>query len=153
MGAGKILMILAGLITIVSTYLLSFYELLPGIYGWGVGAILFIDEAFTSGDAVVVVVEILIVIFLISGILQFIGAKIRAIGFIGSLFVLGMFVYFMLIEFQLISSTAIYALLFAGEAIGPIPLHVSVGSFAGLGVYLLAGGAVLGLIGTFVGRD
>jgi hypothetical protein len=44
-------------------------------------------------------------------------------------------------------------LLFVGEALGPLPIHISVGSIAGLGVYLLAGGAVLGIIGTFVGRE
>jgi len=160
MGAGKYLMIIAGIITIVATYLFSFFHLGSDVYGWGVGAILVVDQIFVSalayGEWLVIVIEILILIFLAAGVFQLIGAKVRALGFIGSLFALGVFVYFMLIEFQVISSTAIYAILFSGftpNALGPLPLHVQVGNFAGLGTYLLLGGAVLGFIGTFVGRD
>jgi len=155
LGAGKILMIVGGLITIVATYFLTFYSLGFGIYGWGVGAWLFVDDVFLSGDIVLIIIEIVIILFLIAGLLQFIGAKSRVVGFIGSLLALGGFVYFLLIEFSLISSTAIYALLFAGEAIvdGIFPFHLQAGSFVGLGTYVLIGGAVLGIIGTFAGRD
>ena len=147
-------MILGGLITIVATYVLAFYELFPGsLYGWGIGAWLTVADAFSTGDIIIIIVEIFVVLFLIAGIFQFLGVKSRAIGLIGSLLALGGFIYFMLIEFSLISSTAIYALLFAGAPLGPIPIHIGVGSFASLGAYVLAGGAVLGLIGTFVGRD
>jgi len=155
MGAGKILMILGGLITIVATYFLTFYHLGPNIYGWGIGAWFFVDDVFSSGEIVLIIIEILIILFLITGLLQWIGVKSRVIGFIGSLLALGGYVYFMLIEFQLISSTAIYALLFAGPAIvdGIFPFHLQVGAFAGLGAYVLAGGAVIGIIGTFAERD
>jgi len=152
MALGKILMILGGIITIVATYVFTFYAF-PPFYGWGIGAWLIVADAFASGEIMIILIEIFIILFLIAGVIQFIGVKSRAVGFIGSLLALGGFIYFMLIEFSLISSTAIYALLFVGEALGPLPIHISVGSFAGLGVYLLAGGAVLGLIGTFVGRE
>ena len=101
----------------------------------------------------IIIIEIFIVLFLLAGLLQLIGLKSRAVGFIGSLLALGGFIYFMLIEFSLISSTAIYALLFVGDALGPLPFHIGLGSFASLGAYVLAGGAVLGIIGTFAGRD
>ena len=154
MAFGKILMILGGLITLVATYVFAFYVLIPGTwYGWGIAAWVFVPDAFASGDIMVILIEIFIILFLVAGVIQFIGVKSRVIGFIGSLLALGGFIYFMLIEFSLISSTAIYALLFAGVPLGPLPIHVAVGSFASLGTYLLAGGAVLGLIGTFVGRE
>ena len=84
MGAGKILMILGGLITIVATYFLTFYELLPGIYGWGIGAWLFVDDVFLSGAILLIIIEIFVIFLLIAGLLQLIGAKSRVIGFIGS---------------------------------------------------------------------
>lgn len=155
MGAGKLLMIISGLITIVATYLLSLYYLGGTIYGWGVGAwvLAFQPAIWTSGEILVIVIEIVVILFLLAGLFQFIGAKSRWLGFLGSLLALAGFVYFMLIEFSLISSTAIYALLFAGEAIGPLPFHILLGNFVGLGAYVLAGGAVLGFIGTFASRD
>lgn len=152
MGLGKILMILGALITIVATYVLAFYAF-PPVYGWGIGAWIKAIPIFASGDIMIIIIEIFIVLFLLAGLFQLIGVKSRAVGLIGSLLALGGFIYFMLIEFSLISSTAIYALLFVGEALGPLPIHVSVGSFASLGAYVLAGGAVLGIIGTFAGRD
>jgi len=154
MAFGKILMILGGLITIVATYVFAFYELIPAtLYGWGIGAWAFVPDVFASGEIMLILIEIFIILFLLAGVIQLIGLKSRVVGLIGSLLALGGFIYFMLIEFSLISSTAIYALLFAGVPIGPLPIHVGVGSFASLGAYLLAGGAVLGIIGTFVGRE
>ena len=152
MGFGKILTILGALITIVATYVLAFYAFPPS-YGWGIGAWLNVVTIITSGDIMIIIIEIFIVLFLLAGLLQLIGLKSRAVGFIGSLLALGGFIYFMLIEFSLISSTAIYAFLFIGDALGPLPFHISVGSFASLGTYVLAGGAVLGIIGSFAGRD
>lgn len=152
MGFGKILTILGALITIVATYVLAFYAFPPS-YGWGIAAWLNVVPIFTSGDIMIIIIEIFIVLFLLAGLFQLIGVKSRAVGLIGSLLALGGFIYFMLIEFSLISSTAIYALLFVGDALGPLPFHIGVGSFASLGSYVLAGGAVLGLIGTFAGRD
>ena len=152
MGFGKILCILGGLITIVATYVLAFYAF-PPAYGWGIAAWMFVPAIFSSGDIMIILIEILVILFLLAGLFQLIGAKSRVLGIIGSLLALAGFIYFMLIEFSLISSTAIYALLFVGEALGPLPFHISVGSFASLGAYVLAGGAVLGLIGSFAGRD
>ena len=152
MGFGKILTLLGGLITIVATYVLAFYAF-PPFYGWGIGAWLNVVSIFTSGDIMVIIIEVIIVLFLLAGLFQLIGVKSRALGIIGSLLALGGFIYFMLIEFSLISSSAIYALLFVGNALGPLPFHIGVGSFASLGTYVLAGGAVLGLIGSFAGRD
>jgi len=65
MAFGKILMILGGLITIVATYVLAFYELFPGsLYGWGIGAWLTVADAFSSGDIFIIIVEIFVVLFL-----------------------------------------------------------------------------------------
>ncbi len=152
MGFGKILTLLGGLITIVATYVLAFYAF-PPTYGWGIGAWLNVVAIFSSGDIMVIIIEVIIVLFLLAGLFQLIGVKSRALGIIGSLLALGGFIYFMLIEFSLISSSAIYALLFVGNALGPLPFHIGVGSFASLGTYVLAGGAVLGLIGSLAGRD
>jgi len=152
MGFGKILCILGGLITIVATYVLAFYAF-PPVYGWGIAAWINVPYIFGAGDIMIIIIEVIIILFLLAGVFQLIGAKSRALGIIGSLLALGGFIYFMLIEFSLISSTAIYALLFVGEALGPLPFHIGVGTFASLGAYVLAGGAVLGLIGSFAGRD
>jgi hypothetical protein len=155
MNTGKVLMFLGALITLVSTYIFSFYYFGFGIYGWGIGAwtLAFQAPIWTSGDYVVIIVEIVIILFLLAGVFQLIGIANRWVGFFGSLLVLGGFIYFMLIEFSLISTTAIYALLFAGYALGPLPIHVQVGSFMGLGAWLLIGGWLLGFIGTFTKRD
>ena len=166
MGAGKILVIIGALLSIVGTYVFALFTPAPGWIGSGIGFAVNLPELFANADLlaalvgmevfIVYIIIVVFIIFLAAGVFQLLGAKSRALGFVGSLFALGVFVYFMLIEFSVISSTAIYAVLFSGfspNALGPLPLHVQTGTFVGLGTYLLAAGAVLGFIGTFVGRD
>ena len=96
MAFGKILMILGGLITIVATYVFAFYELIPGVfYGWGIGAWVFVPDIFASGEIMLILIEIFIILFLLAGVIQLIGVKSRIVGFIGSLLALGGFIYFM----------------------------------------------------------
>ena len=171
MESGKILAIIAGIITLLGTYVFA----LAGVSGYvssGIGLIygyynnladLFLDSAtYSSGINPILywVFIILFVIWLASGVLQFIGIKSRVAMFIFSLFPLTLGIVFML---------AFYVPTVFGGISGPLyglfyyssvgvqyggffPILVNLGD-AGLGVYFLIAGGVLGIISVFLPRD
>jgi len=100
MAAGKILSLLAGILTIVATFFLSWIPeaLTPGYYVYGIGIVNNLPGMFTNADALgltlgipgfaIYIVAGLLIVFLISGIFQIIGMKSRVLAIIGSIFVL-----------------------------------------------------------------
>ena len=173
MAAGKILAILAGLITLVGTYCIAIYSFGPGYVGSGIGFLLNLfgigvasPGIFAGADAyalalsldviVFYLLVVLFVIFLFSGILQFIGAKSRIVAIIFSLFPLAVGTMFILIFYTTILGpiSGFFALFFIGEQYGGMfPFMVDIGGAVGLGSFIILAGGVLGLISGFMPRE
>ncbi|KKL98160.1 hypothetical protein LCGC14_1827200 [marine sediment metagenome] len=164
MGAGKILAILGGLITILGTFVFALYGS-TGIVGSGLGFALNIPDLFTDAEFFAVAIDIpvalfyvyliLFIIFLASGILQMVGAQSRAVGFIFSLFPLAVGLLFILLVYTEILgiTSAFFAFFFIGEQFGDFfPILVKIGDLS-LGVYLVLAGGVLGILSVFMERD
>ncbi len=159
MGAGKILVLIGGLLTLVSTFFLSFYATGGGDYGSGLGFIYNIADIMTNpgnyvpGETMTVyIVAIVYIVFLISGVLQLVGLASRVIAIIGSIIVLVISILMLLVLLNALAVYAPYLTLFDHTAIVPgiLPLDVPLGS-ASLGTYLLLAGGALGLVGGILG--
>jgi hypothetical protein len=162
MGTGKIFCILGGIVTLVAMYIFSFgdFPFLPGTYFYSIGFMLNIPNIFGSGQILWIILAIVGIIFLVSGIFIILGVKSRVIAIIGSIFAIGMGVYFILTIFLVLPAEAgqfIALFLYPALVDGIVPFHFGLGSTAfgsvGLGSYLLVGGGVLGLIGGIIGPD
>ena len=162
---GKRLIILSGLLTLIATYVLTFYAI-GGNYTWGYPAIMHLPDMFVFPSSYVMglptfmgyVAAILILLFLASGILQLIGAASRGIGIFGSIIALLGSLYFV---FILMTGVTVipyqygwYFVLFNGGPLvpGAIPYHIGVASTVlpgtmGLGLVVLILGGILGLVG------
>ena len=155
MGAGKVLCILGGIITLISTYLFSFASLTPASF-YGIGFILNIPSLFATGDWLFITLTVVFIIFLLAGLFILLGLKSRALAIIGSLFAIVVGAYFILTwyVFGVFSDIGQFSLLFVDLPLinGIIPLEVPIGGLS-LGTYLLVGGGVLGLIGGIIGPD
>ncbi|MHA2008747.1 MAG: hypothetical protein ACXABO_16215 [Promethearchaeota archaeon] len=170
MGAGKILVLIGALLTLVSTFFLSFFStpfpgipVIPGIgdYGWGIGFIFNLPNVLSDGASVasaigadvmvVYIVSIVFIVFLLSGILQLIGLASRVVAVIGSIFPIVVGVLILLISFGILDYGN-YLTLFTYDAIaeGIFPFDLALGSVS-LGTYTLLGGGVLGLVGGIMG--
>ena len=151
MGAGKILCIIGGIVTLLATYLFSFAT--PLVFG--LGFVMNIPMWFSTGDPLIITMTIVFIIFLFAGLFIILGVKSRAIGLIGSIFAIVVSVYFLLTFYGLLPLiVGQFALLFTHLPLvmGIIPLDVFLGG-ASLGTFLLLGGGILGLIGGIMGPD
>jgi len=98
---------------------------------------------------------VLFIVWLASGVLQFIGLKSKIVGIIFSLVPLAIGVMFVLLLYTTILGpmTALFFLMTSGEVIaGIIPIYIDLAGM-GLGVYFLLAGGVLGVIGSILPKD
>ncbi|MHA2119775.1 MAG: hypothetical protein ACW990_01085 [Promethearchaeota archaeon] len=167
MAAGKILVLIGALLTLVSTFFFAFFHVVGDVYGSGIGFIFNIPEIMADADLiatfigtevmVIYIVTIVFIVFLLSGILQLVGLINRVVALIGSIIALGIGILFMLIMWDLLPDMNLYTILLVDNAIvdGIWPLHVPVGTFAlgtvSLGTYTLVAGGGLGLVGGIIG--
>ena len=164
MGAGKILAFLGGLITLLGTYVFALYGA-TGVVGSGIGFITNIPDLFSDAEALSFLIDIpvalyyvyliIFIIFLASGVLQMLSVQSRAVGFIFSLFPLGVGLMFILLIYTDILgiTSSFFAFFFVGEQFGDFfPILVNLGDLD-LGVYLLVAGGVLGVLSVFIERD
>ncbi|TFF92043.1 MAG: hypothetical protein EU543_05885 [Promethearchaeota archaeon] len=169
MGAGKILAIIAGIVTILGTFVFALFGG-TGLVGSGIGLILNIPDllmdsaSIASGFGINIILYwvfvILFIIWLASGVLQLIGIKNRVVIIIFSLFPLTLGLVFMLALYvpDIFGGTSgplyvLFVLASIGEHYGNIfPFLVNLGD-AALGVYLLIAGGVLGIISGILPRE
>ena len=162
MGAGKILIILGALLTILGTYVFGIFLFITAV-GSGLGFalnlidIFALDPTLLGIDAIIFYVMLVIfIIWLASGVLQLIGLKSRIVGIIFSLFPIGIGILFILVFFTTILGpiSGLFTLFTIGEHFGDFfPIFVEIGSGMGLAPLFLVGGGTLGLIGSILPRD
>lgn len=159
MAAGKILIILAALLTILGTWVFATLLFIPGYVGSGLGFAMNLPSIIgTDPGADAVVFYLLLVLFIAwlgSGVLQLIGLKSRIVGIIFSLIPLAIGLMLVLLIYTDILGmmSAIFTLMTVGEQIGGIfPILVPLGDLA-LGTYFLLAGGVLGIVGSAMPRD
>jgi hypothetical protein len=167
MGSGKILCVIAGIITIFATYILSWVSVTvpPTFYAYGIGFIKNLPAMFTEADAlglllgvpgfVIYIVAGIGIVFLLSGIFQLIGMKSRTFVLIGSIFVLLMGIMILLGTLNIVINIDWVIYIFGDSAPiieGRVPFDLALGP-ASLGLYVLIAGGVLGLIAGIMGPD
>ena len=163
MAAGKILIILGALLTILGTYVFALFLFFAGVVGSGLGFamnlfdIIALDPSLLGIDAIIFYIMLVIfAIWLVSGILQLVGLKSRIVGIIFSLFPLGVGIMFLLVFYTTILGpiSGLFTLFTIGEHFGSFfPILVDIGGGTGLGAFFLIGGGALGLIGSILPRD
>lgn len=152
-GTGKILSAVGGIITIVSTFILTL-EATPPIFVSGLGFTINLPDIFVSGDVVYIILGIVGIVFLISGIFQLIGISNRALAIIGSILPIALAIFIIVKAFGVIPTeiTDYLTLLNGDQYFGFIPFHLQIWEF-GLGTLTLLAGGVLGLIGGILPRE
>jgi len=165
MATGKILSLLAGIISIVATYLLSWVSVPGPYYAYGIGVIKNLPAMFTDADTLggilgvpgfsLYIVAGILIVFLISGIFQLIGMKSRVIGLIGSIFVLLIGILIFLGVLNIVINIDWVQYIF-GDSVpiidGIIPYDLPLGP-ASLGLYVLIAGGALGLVAGIIGPE
>ena len=168
MGAGKILSIIAGIITLLSTFLLVWFTGTMGLETWGAhgaGLAMVMIKMFTEAATyeiamsvpiwAVYIIAVGVILFLIAGLFQLIGAKVKALAIIGSLFPLALGVIVILGTFDVVPGMMdnlafmLSDLEFEADV---LPFDFPLASIS-IGTYGLLAGGLLGLISGFMSRE
>ncbi|KKN09255.1 hypothetical protein LCGC14_1048410 [marine sediment metagenome] len=166
MGAGKILILIGALITIASTFFLTFFVHVGDVYAFGLGFAFNIPDIFQNAEAnyavpmgtemmVVYILAIVYIVFLISGVLQLVGLASRAVAIIGSILpIVVALLIILIVQFGILDGMYNYTRLFWHQSIvdGYFPFDLALGNVS-LGTYTLLAGGVLGLIGGIMGTS
>jgi len=159
LAVGKIFIILGAILTILGTYVFAVFGVTATVVGSGLGFAMnlpLIIGADPGADAIVFYFMLVFFIcWLVSGVLQFVGLKVRVVGIIFSLIPLAIGVTFLLFIYTDILGlwTFIFMLLTSGELIGGFfPILIDIGTL-GLGTYFLVAGGALGLVGSIMPQD
>jgi hypothetical protein len=166
MYAGKFLALLAGILSLVGTYVIAIYGIAGNYAGSGIGFIVNIPTLFLNAPTYAEVLSIevwlfyfllvVFIIFLVAGLLQIIFMKSRILSIIFSLFPLGVGLMFIFLGYTVLlgSISDFFGSFFSGEHFGSLfPFIVNVGGDLGLGAYFILGGGTLGLISGFMRRE
>ncbi|MBD3193965.1 MAG: hypothetical protein GF317_02850 [Candidatus Lokiarchaeota archaeon] len=165
MNVGKLLAIIAGLLTIIGSYIFALYEgLAPNSVASAIGLFQGITLAFESADFystslgglwIVYLLIILMIIFALSGVFQLIGVKSRAVILIFSLFPLGFGIVVILDMTMTLNIAHIdYMMLLLTEqplVDGLLPYLLNIGN-VGLGTYLIVAGGAIGIVSGMLTR-
>lgn len=168
MGAGKILSIIAGIITLLSTFLLVWFTGTVGLEEWGAhgaGLAMVIIKMFTEAAVyeiemtvpiwAVYIIAVGAILFLIAGLFQLIGAKVKALAIIGSLFPLALGVIVILGTFDVplgMMDNLVFMLHPLEFVTDVLPYNLELANIS-IGTYGLLAGGLLGLISGFMSRD
>lgn len=164
LGAGKVLAVVAGILTILGTFVFASFTILSAV-GSGLGFIENLDLLFSNAQNYanslnihIILYWVIIAAFLVflgSGFLQLVGVKSRAAIFIFSLFPLAVGMIFILLTYTefLGNKSTFFTIFFSGEYYGDFyPILIELGDLA-LGTYLLIGGGVLGIVSALLPRE
>lgn len=164
MGAGKVLAIVAAILTILGTFVIALFGS-TGSVGSGLGFILNLDSIIENADIWADLLDLHIVlywfivglffIFLVSGFLQFIGIKSRVFMFIISLFPLGVGIMITLVFYTdvLGNISTLFTYFMIGEQFEDVfPILIDIGDVA-LGTFILLGGGVIGIVSAILPRE
>ena len=163
--SGKKLLTIAGILTLLATFLFSWSTFRFGEiqYMYGVGGIYNVIDIFTIGtkfyrrhlrlpEWAIYIIAIIVIWLVLSGLIQILGRKNRKIGIIGSIIPLIISVIILLNVLGIPFTGGFMRIfqVFGGEPVieGLIPLHIVIpGRSEGFGTYLLLIGGILGIIG------
>ena len=160
--AGKIIALVAGLLTILGTFFFSLFSVPLNQYVYGAGGMFNIDDLFIYGvsgqpDAWISwIVGPILILYLISGFIMLLGMKSKIAAILGS--ILPLFVSFSLF-FAWIDLAPPYIAYFATLSAEPIiqdfiPFTFEYGfMIIGLGSFIIAVGGILSLVSGFFTRD
>lgn len=167
MSVGKKLSIIAGIITLVSTYLMSWYAIDIGgeiYYAGGLGIINNIASMFTEAQVLeltlgipfyaVYIVAIVLILFLAAGIFQILGVKSRALVIFGTLLSLGVGSLIWLGSANVIDAANwIENMIGTNQPLvdGIIPWQILGLDTFDIGMYLLYLGGIIGIVASVYG--
>jgi len=157
--ARTLLIVIGAVLTLLGTYVFALFPFLFGTLGSGLGFAMnlpMIIGVDPGADAVVFyLLLVLFIVWLASGVLQFVGLKSKVVGIIFSLVPLAIGLMFVLLVYTEILG-AMSALFFLMTVADPIseffPMYIELAGM-GLGVYLLLAGGVLGVVGSSLPKD
>jgi hypothetical protein len=157
--ARTLLIVLGGICTLLGTYVFALFPSFPPLVGSGLGFAMNLPMIITidpGADAIMFYLFlVLFIVWLASGVLQFIGLKSKIVGIIFSLVPLAIGVMFILLVYTTIlgTMTATFFIMTSGEVyFGFIPYLFELAGM-GLGVYMLLAGGALGFIGSLLPKD
>jgi hypothetical protein len=164
MGAGKILVLVGALLTLVSTFFLTFgATVFPGAYASGLGFVFNIPNILTDAASyaalmgedvmIVYILTIVYIVFIISGVLQLVGLASRVVAIIGSILPIVVGVLILLIYLGILDMAQYTVLFWRSQIVdGILPFDLPLGAVS-LGTYTLLAGGVLGLVGGILGTS
>ena len=158
MGAEKGLSIFAGILTLVSMFVLSWYST-GSEYAYGLGGVFGLLGLFSDlGNWVNYIIIACVILYLISFILQFVGVKSRATAIIGAILPLVIGVFIILDTFGLdVLGAMDYMSVFETSFTlvpGIIPFDFAIPTRSeSIGTYVLLLGGILSLISGFKSRS
>jgi len=173
METGKLLSLIGGIVTLLATYLFSWFVIdISGTlyYGHGVGVFISLPDTIGNADAIaaswgpdvpgfaIYIVAGVLIFFLISGLLMLFGVKSRALAIIGAIMPLLIAIAVIFGPISVPPNVLSYISPFSSQALGVFPFNIGIGpsgygATVSLGDYLLLGGGVLGILGGILPRD
>jgi len=168
MESGKITSLVAGIITILATYVFSWYTMLipapvPTFSSNGLGIITNLPDLFAYADIygpllgmpgfAVYIVAGFLIFFLISGIIQIIGIKSRSAVIVGSIMPIAIAIALLFSIGDVLNKVVWIRNVFGTNPLGIFPLQILPNDLLDIGGYLLLVGGGLGIVAAFLPRD
>ncbi|UCD01464.1 MAG: hypothetical protein JSV23_00080 [Promethearchaeota archaeon] len=170
METGKITSLVAGILTILATYVFSWYtmNIPPNIpltfYSNGLGIITNLPNMFTNAEALGIILGIpgfaiyiiasFLIYFLASGVIQITGIKSRAAVIVGSVMPIGIGIALLFTSGDILNRELWISGVFGtNHPLGIFPLQILPNNIVDIGGYLLLAGGGLGIISAFLPRD
>ena len=169
MAPGKTLSLVAGIITLVATFLFSWIALEIGAggdiyYANGIGIIKNLPAMFTDAESIGSTLEIpvfafyiivgIFILFLASGVLQILGIKHRAFVLLGTIVSLGITTLLLLSTVDVIDEALwVYYILGTEEPLveNIIPLTILGIGTLDIGMFVLYAGGIVGIVASIYG--
>ncbi|MFX1455245.1 MAG: hypothetical protein ACFFDB_07695 [Promethearchaeota archaeon] len=167
MGVGKILSLIAGILTLLATFLFSWFAVDGGggtiYYAGGLGIIKNLPAMFTNAEALgttlgipgftLYIIAGIFILFLVSGVLQILGIKSRIPLIIGTITVLGIGSLIWLGSTDVINRVDWIVNILGTETPlveGIIPLSLGI-NIIDIGTYVLYAGGIIGIVAAVLG--